>query len=254
MAYNRFGFSTGALEKGDYRKALGWIRQHRMHCIELSALRYDELEPLINDLDTLPINDFEYVSFHAPSSFPRVRERRVIYLLERVFAKGWNIVVHPDVVYTSSLWQRFGRQLLLENMDRRKTTGRTVAEIGRLLNELPRTRLCLDVAHARQLDTTLSLLWSFTTNLRRRIAEIHISELDSRCRHLPLSWQAITDYRRFASALHDIPVIIESMLYQDHGDLRGQEVQFAQAALEENHRHSLYRSKSRDRRKPRSVR
>ena len=253
MAEKRFGFSTGALEKGDYRKALNWMLQHQMRYVELSALRYDELEPLISDLDTLPIRNFEYVSFHAPSSFPRRKEKHVISLLERIFAHRWNIIVHPDVIYTPSLWEHFGRQLLLENMDRRKATGRTVVELSRLLGELPRARLCLDVAHARQLDTTLSLLWSFITKLKGRIAEIHISELDSRCRHLPLSWPAIIDYRHFASALHDIPVIIESMMYQDHINLRQQEIQFAQAALEEKRGYRVNRARSQNSRRSRSA-
>ncbi|MFI5380587.1 MAG: hypothetical protein ACHRHE_14920, partial [Tepidisphaerales bacterium] len=178
MASERYGFSTGALEKGNYRKAIRWMQQHHARAMELSALRYDELEPLIDDLDSLPVRDFAYVSFHAPSSFPRESENRVVSLLDRVFRRGWNIVVHPDVIYTPPLWRPFGRQLLVENMDRRKTMGRTVAELSTLLNELPQARLCLDVAHARQLDTTLTLLWSLTTAFGPRIAEVHISELD----------------------------------------------------------------------------
>lgn len=231
MTDNRFGFSTGALEKGEYHKALGWIQQHHMRCVELSALRYDELDPLINDLDKFPEKEFAYLSFHAPSSFPADQEDHVVSALERVFARGWNIVVHPDVIYTPRLWERFGRQLLIENMDRRKSLGRTVTEIRWFLERLPRARLCLDLAHARQLDTTLTLLWSFTTLFRARIAEVHISELDSHCRHLPLSWQSIADYRSFAKALVDVPVIIESMLGQNDTDMRQQELRLARTAL-----------------------
>jgi Xylose isomerase-like TIM barrel len=231
MPNRRFGFSTGALEKGNYREAINWMRRHEMRYVELSALRYDELEPLVNDLDALPVKEFDYVSFHAPSSFPKEQEAHVISLLDRVYVRNWNIVVHPDVIYTPDLWQHFGRQLLLENMDRRKETGRTVADLDRMLHDLPQAQLCLDVAHARQMDTTLTLLWNFTTQFKNRIAEVHISELDSHCRHLPLSSQAIMDYQRFASALCNIPVIIESMLYKDQSDLREQEIQLAQAAL-----------------------
>ncbi len=234
MSNDRFGFSTGALEKGDYHTAIGWMRRHHMRSMELSALRYDELEPLVLDLDTLPIGEFTYVSFHAPSSFAKEQEDRVISLLERVYRRGWNIVVHPDVIYTPVHWRCFGKQLLIENMDRRKTTGRTVAELRSLLSELPDARVCLDIAHARQLDTTLTLLWSMTNVFKGRIAEVHISELDSHCRHLPLSEQAISDYRRFAALLRSIPVIIESMLDRCHSNLRHEEIQLARTAMEES--------------------
>jgi len=233
MLANRFGFSTGALARGDYHSALGWMRQHQLRSMELSALRYDELEPLSNDIAALPVDAFAYVSFHAPSYFAKEREEKVVSLLESARRRNWNIVVHPDVIYTPRRWRHFGRQLLIENMDRRKSTGRTVDELQLLFGELPEARLCLDVAHARQLDTTLLSLRALVTCFRTKIAEVHISELDSRCRHLPLSWQSITDYRHFASSLQAIPVIIESVLCRSDNRERQQEVKWAYSAMEQ---------------------
>jgi Xylose isomerase-like TIM barrel len=148
-----------------------------------------------------------------------------------VSQRSWNIIVHPDVIFTPKLWRQFLRRLLVENMDRRKTTGRTVEELTPLFKELPEARFCLDVAHARQLDTTLTLLTSLATTFQDRIAEIHISELDSRCRHRPMSGGAVADYRRLATLLRDFPVIIESELDRDHSSLRQQEVEMAKAAF-----------------------
>lgn len=37
--------------------------------VEVSALRFEELEPLVGDLDCLPLKGYRYVSFHAPSAF-----------------------------------------------------------------------------------------------------------------------------------------------------------------------------------------
>ena len=232
MNTDRYGFSTGALEKGDYRSALAWMLQNKVHCVELSALRYAELEPLVNDIDQLPLDTFTYVSFHAPSSFSHDQEERVVHLLERVAKKNWNIVVHPDVIFRPKLWTRFGDQLLLENMDRRKTVGRTVRELEGLFAQLPEARMCLDVAHARQLDTTLTLLRSLASTFEGRIAEVHMSELDSRCQHRPLSEGAVTDYQQLASWLQDVPVIIESVLDRDHSDLRQQEMQLTRTAMQ----------------------
>lgn len=231
MNTDRFGFSTGALEKGNYLSALAWMQQNKVHSVELSALRYAELEPLVNDIDKLSLDSFTYVSFHAPSSFSREEEEHVVSLLERVARKNWNIVVHPDVVYTPHLWTRFGSHLLLENMDRRKTAGRTVSELEELFAQLPEARMCLDLAHARQLDTTLTLLRNLASTFQGRIAEVHISELDSRCQHRPLSEGAVADYQQLASSLRGIPVIIESVLDADHAALRQQELQLSREAM-----------------------
>ena len=101
------------------------------------------------------MDQFSYVSFHAPSAFPEKAEPRVVELLKRVVARGWNVVVHPDVIRDPKLWEGCGERLLLENMDRRKPDARTADELAAWFQKLPKARLCLDVAHARQLDTTL---------------------------------------------------------------------------------------------------
>lgn len=218
------GFSTGALEKGNYRKAIDWMREHEINTVELSALRYNELEPLIKDLDHIHIECFKSVSFHAPSAFCVEKEMRVIELLQPVFERGWNIIVHPDVIYHPDSWKHFGKQLLIENMDRRKATGRTTWELQEWFEKLPEAQLCLDVAHARQLDTSMRLLGSIVHTFADRIAEIHISELDSHCRHHPLSSGSVDDYHTFAQYYPgDVPVIIESMLDGARSSLREEE-------------------------------
>jgi hypothetical protein len=213
----RIGFSTGALEKGDFKSAIKWLCREKVQRVELSALRLEELEPMVKSLESVSLYRFQYVSFHAPSSFPKEAERQVVRLLESVASRGWNIVVHPDVIRKHSLWKRFGAQLLIENMDRRKSTGRTVGELEKIFNLLPNARLCLDVAHARQLDTTLNLLSHLISQFSSKIAQIHISELDSWCQHQPMSLGAVSDYKKLAKNVRSsIPVIIESMLYHNN--------------------------------------
>ena len=65
----RIGFSTGALAKGDFRRALALLREHRVDVVELSALRIEELAPLVSSLPDLELQDFQFVSIHAPSRF-----------------------------------------------------------------------------------------------------------------------------------------------------------------------------------------
>jgi hypothetical protein len=233
-SHQYLGFSTGALERGDYATAVSWMVSHHIRTMELSALRFDELEPLVTGLDALPLDQFDYVSFHAPSFFEREQEEQVIDLLKPIQLKGWNIIVHPDVIYTPRLWTCFGEQLLVENMDRRKAIGRTVGELKAIFHDLPRARLCLDVAHARQLDTTLVVLWDLMRSFDDRIGEIHISELDSRCRHQPMSRGAVTDYQQMIGrGLRMAPVIVESMLDGERSLERMNEIALAEQALQE---------------------
>ena len=230
------GFSTGALERGNYKAALSWLHKNNIDRVEISALRFCELRPLINDLDELSVEHFKYVSFHAPSSFDPEQEDEVVELLDPVFKRGWNIVVHPDVIRKPSLWRHFGEQLLIENMDRRKKIGRTADEMDHVFSRLPKARMCLDVAHARQLDTTLTLLSELLARFSERIAEVHISELDSRCKHVPMSWRAVEDYRMLPWREWEkhVPVIIESMLEGETTKLKKDEFSRACKASEAN--------------------
>jgi hypothetical protein len=241
----RVGFSTGALERGDFRKAISWINSYEIRVLELSALRYEELKPLVDSLDDLSLESFSYISLHAPSRFPSSKEEEVVELLLPVGERGWNVIVHPDVIYNPERWAPLGERLLIENMDRRKPVGRTAAELEKLFLRLPKAQLCLDVAHARQLDTSLTLLREIIRSFHDRIKEVHISELDSLCRHRPMSDAAVKDYQRFADAIGIFtPVIIESMLEADRASLRLEEMELAELAL--NPRIEADRDRSRE--------
>ena len=103
------GFSTGALARGDFRKALTLLQARGIEVVELSALRLDELEPLITALPRLDLASFKFVSIHAPSRFGAELERRVVSLLNVEHARPYPVAVHPDVVFTPSIWRGFGR-------------------------------------------------------------------------------------------------------------------------------------------------
>lgn len=238
------GFSTGALERGNYRGALAWLSDVDTDAVEISALRFDELEPLVRDLDYLKLDRFSYISFHAPSSFHEEQEEEVLGWLKPVYERGWNIVVHPDVIFIPARWRFLGDQLLIENMDRRKCVGRTVDELSWIFETLPLARFCLDLAHARQLDTTLTLLSSFFTSFVDRIAEIHISELDSWCKHRLMSQWAIQDYQALPwNRIPNVPVIIESMLDTSESKTRLEELEMAVLATRvPSHNHAPHYS------------
>ena len=207
------GFSTGALAKGDFRRGLDVQRMSgRINAVELSALRDHELAELVSAVPSLDLHAFAYVSFHAPSKLQTLDEQTVFELLRRL-PEWWPIVAHPEILRTPSLWRRLGARLCLENMDDRKTTGRTPSELRDLFEQFPDASFCLDLGHARQIDPTMASALRMLRECGGRLRQVHVSEVGPRGEHLPLG---ATTRISFAQVAHripaDCPLIIESVI------------------------------------------
>lgn len=223
------GFSTGALARGDFRRALQMLAGKDVSAIELSALRQDELAPLVEQLDQLDLTQFKYVSFHAPSAMEPSFEARALDLLEEVASREWLIIVHPDAMHTPSEWARFGDCLCLENMDKRKPIGQTANDLATLFEELPNASLCFDIGHARQVDPTMSEASAILHRFRDRIGQLHVSEVNTESRHDRLSLESILAFQKVCQLVPpDAPMILESRV--DEAEIN-EEIQSALAAL-----------------------
>jgi hypothetical protein len=207
------GFSTGALAKGDFASGLAVQRDvPEIDAVELSALRDHELPSLVDAIPNLDLDGFEYVSIHAPSRLQTLDERTVFELLLGL-PDSWPVVVHPELLQTPSLWRQLGERLCLENMDNRKTTGRTIPELRALFNAFPKAAFCLDLGHARQVDPTMASAILMLQELGDRLRELHVSEVGPRGEHLPLGAIARQAFARVAHLVPpDCPLIIESMI------------------------------------------
>jgi hypothetical protein len=207
------GFSTGALAYGDFARALRLLEQTRANAVELSALRYIELPGLLDMLPSLLTKlrgRYQYISVHAPTDFRD--ERRAAADLAIAADQGLNVIVHPDTIRDWSLWGQLGSQLCLENMDSRKTTGRTAEELQIIFEKLPEARLCFDIAHARQVDPTMTVAADILVAFRERLVQAHFSELNSKAKHFPMSYGAKRAYEQFAGILSQVPIILESVV------------------------------------------
>ena len=209
----RIGFSTGALAKADFRRALDVIREHRIDVVEFSALRLEEMEPLLDFLGTFPAAAFSFASVHAPSRFPRQAERSVVAQITRAVELGYPVIAHPDVIYTPALWVRTGRRLLVENMDKRKPVGRTLPEMIAIYEHLPEAGFCFDVGHARQIDPSMAEASALLRGLSDRLGQVHISEVNTASRHDPISLNAVQAFRRVSRYIpDDVPIILETLI------------------------------------------
>jgi hypothetical protein len=225
------GFSTGALARGDFRRALELLHRYQTDVIELSALRLDELEPLLAALPSLDLQRFSFISIHAPTAFPLGNEASVIERLRPLAERGYPLVVHPDVIFTPRSWAQLGDALLLENMDKRKPAGRNVPEMQRIFDSLPAARFCFDIGHARQVDPSMTEASLLLQAFGDRLAEVHISEVNTASRHDPISWNAVIAFRSIAHYIpQQVPIILEPLIDAGQSDIET-EIQRARDAL-----------------------
>lgn len=207
------GFSTGALAKGDFRRGIELqAGDPRLRAIELSALRDHELPALAAEARGLELEHFEYVSVHAPSKLSSLSEAAVF---EEVAAlpEAWSVIVHPELCGEPERWRSLGPRLCVENMDNRKTKGRTVDEVEELLEAFPEAGFCLDLGHARQIDPTMATALRMLRAFGPRLRQLHVSEVGPRGEHRPLSVLSVYSFLLVRDIIPPgCPVIIESVV------------------------------------------
>ncbi len=204
------GYSTGAIALGDFQEALANMSSHSIRAVELSALRVNEIRPLVDALPNLDLSRFSYVSLHVPSSFLAQEEAELVELLHTA-PQQLTLVVHPDTISDYALWRTLSNRVALENMDRRKKCGRTAKELGQCFNQLPDARLCFDVGHARQFDPSMAEAYLILTAFADRLVQIHVSEVDSQSRHAVITYGAELAFKEISHLIpKNIPLILES--------------------------------------------
>jgi hypothetical protein len=150
-------------------------------------------------------------------------------LLAQVAARKWPIIVHPDAMHTPAEWARLGDCLCIENMDKRKPIGQTAKSLAEIFKILPRASLCFDIGHARQVDPTMTEAWTMLRSFRERIAQLHVSEVNTQSRHDRLSLESVLAFQRVSHLIPvNVPVILESRVEEDEID---EEIQNALNAL-----------------------
>lgn len=210
------GFSTGALAKGDFGTGVSLQEKlPKLRAVELSALRDHELPALVAAATKLDLTHFTYVSVHAPSKLSTLPEADVFAHLSSL-PFHWPIIVHPELLQTPALWRSLGARLCLENMDNRKTNGRTLPEMRELFSAFPEATFCLDLGHAKQVDPTMATAIRMATEFGARLRQLHVSEVGLNGEHLPLSALAMYAFQLVASVIPaECPAIIESVVTAD---------------------------------------
>jgi hypothetical protein len=222
------GFSTGALAYGDFNRGLAMSRQKPVQAIELSALRQSELIPLLDALNVLDLVSFEHISIHAPSQFDPEFEAGIWARLRNEIWRGWPVVLHPDALCDLSLWREMGPAICIENMDKRKPIGRSARELETIFKQLPDAKFCFDIGHARQVDPTMTEAYLILRDFGPRLCQVHVSEVNTRSKHDPLSYASILAFQEVAHLIpSDIPLILETPVREDEMEMEIAKVQEA---------------------------
>lgn len=206
------GFSTGALAYGNFEEGLRLLQQTKATAVELSALRQNELAPLVNALSGLDLHQFQHVSLHVPSSIEPGFEGTLLTTL-RALPKDWLLVTHPNVITMWNDWTSLGNRVCIENMDKRKPIARTAKELREIFSRLPDATFCLDLGHAHQIDPTMGEAVLLMEELGERLEQLHVSQVNSESKHDPLSRESEAAFSVVARLIDArVPVILESRL------------------------------------------
>lgn len=210
----RLGCSTGFLRhlEGEWPDLVSHARETSTEAIELAALSEQELPGLLAYLGGRPSLPFRFLSVHAPSKHRELPEADLVELLMPLVGRVDAIVVHPDTLDDLGAWVPLGRTLTIENMDPRKVTGRTADELAPYLATLPQAQLCFDVAHAQAVDPTLAVGHEILDRYGSRLRHLHVSALDERGRHRPMTATDEADLAPLLDRCRDVPWILEAPL------------------------------------------
>jgi hypothetical protein len=215
LAHHPIGASTGFLveARGDWPALAEQAAALSPYTAELAALSEDELPGLLSYLGGLDGRPpFHYLSVHAPSKALRMAEAKLVDSLARLPAYVDAIVVHPDVIDDPAEYRRLGARLVLENLDTRKSGGRTVDELAPFFAELPEAGLCLDVAHTRDVDPSMRGAQALLDRFAGRLRHLHVSSLDAAGHHVPLTSADEEAFRPILRRCRDVPWILEAPL------------------------------------------
>lgn len=214
LAHHPIGASTGFLieERGNWPALADRAAALSPFTAELAALSEDELPGLLAFLQDASSLPFHYLSVHGPSKNLKMAETKLVDSLNRLPAFVDAIVLHPDVIDDPAELRRLGSRLVLENMDTRKSGGRTAGELAPFFAELPDAGLCLDVAHARDVDPTMAAAHELLDRFAGRLRHLHVSSLDAGGHHVPLRESDLEAFAPVLRRCRDVPWILEAPL------------------------------------------
>ena len=212
LGHHPVGASTGYMVglRGDWPRLAEEASRVSSFAVELTALSEDELPSLLDFLASAPALPFRYVSVHGPSKARRMPEADLVARLAEVPAFVDAVVLHPDQIEDPALYSSLGTRLVIENMDSRKSAGRTGDELAPLFEALPEAGFCFDVAHAWTIDPGMEVGEDLLDRFVSRLRHVHLSSISQELGHVPLTIEHEEVFEPLLSRCRDVPWIFEA--------------------------------------------
>lgn len=214
------GFSTGdynlffkeSLDRFS-QKFMGRLILADAKAIEINY-RTEELLDYLLMTNNLNLTNFDFVSIHAhPHIFDDDEDtRRILDKFGSLKAKYsiTNFVFHASWIKNWELLNRWRNlPVSIENMDQTQTFGKTIADIGSILEKYD-FGLTLDLQHCYVNDASMALADEMQRLFKTRIVEYHLSAFNEKLTHGPL-FAAGQDEIIKSLQFKDKPIIIESV-------------------------------------------
>ena len=83
-------------------------------------------------------------------------------------------------------------------------------DLTQLFLQLPDARLCLDVAHAKDVDSTMRAASEILDCFSSRLSHVHVSSLDRAQHHVPLAPEDEALFEPVLARCRDVPWILEA--------------------------------------------
>lgn len=199
-------------DRGNWQRLIDASLEFSRFAVEMSALSEPELRPLEDFLEASGPFPFEYQSIHGPSKEIRSSDAELVPQLSLLANYCDSVVMHPDTIRDYAPYQELGRVLVIENMDARKSDGRTTAELAAVFELLPEAGFCLDIAHAWSIDPTMDLVNELLDEFGNRLRQVHVSSLSSDLSHVELEPGQLEIFLPVLMRCRDVPWIFEASL------------------------------------------
>jgi hypothetical protein len=212
--HHPLGTSTGYMEnlREDWVAQVAEASHVSVFAVELSALSEKQLVPLKDFLASHPSLTFRYLSIHGPSKDREMDEEALVKELAELAHRADVIVMHPDTIEEADRYRGLGRSLVLENMDARKSFGRTQDELAATFGQLPEAGFCFDIAHAWSVDDSMQVANELLDAFGDRLRHVHLSSLSPELHHIPLTAEDEDLFRPILERCVDVPWILEAPL------------------------------------------
>ena len=187
----KLGYSLGAGKNSRYtfKERLKMLSFVEKYAIELGYVAANRLEEALDVEDIREIKKFGYRSIHAPAilneyenpewiRYPSNKAEKIIEKLIEIAnaINAQTILFHPDLVDDFSwLNNKIGKRIAFENMDVKKSFGKSVEDMVNVFSKAPEAKWVCDVNHLYTIDPTMKLAEDFHRAFGDRISHYHLS-------------------------------------------------------------------------------